>query len=285
MERLKKIPTQLLDFFVYSNLLISIASFLFTLQTAVVFNYAANAAAFFATTNFIATFSLYNLQRIYQSTKQLKAPRLQWYSQNKRLLFTLIFVFTSLYYLVFKENYVAFKVGILAYIPAAIFSLLYFLPPLALRRLPYFKILFIAVIWVYTGVIIPLMYSNTMLTAFTNFHANEYTYLIAQFCFIAAICIPFDIRDVENDKKQGIKTLPAHIGLSTAKKIGILLLLCYMVLSQNTQQLIVNFIVGVTGMILVHFSTEHKHRYYYSVLVDGLIILQFVLYLFLFAGN
>lgn len=283
MERLKKILVQLLDFFVYSNLLISIASFLFTLQTAVVFNYSANAAVFFAVTNLIATFSLYNLQRIYQSTKPHNSSKLNWYAKNKRLLFTLIFVFVSLYYLILKVNIAAFKTGILLYLPAAIFSLFYFLPPFKFKRFPYFKIAFISLIWVFTSVAIPLMYSNTVFSFIGNFHKNELIYLTVQFCFIAAICIPFDIRDLSVDKKLEIKTLPVHLGIGKAKTIGLILILLYISLIQNQQQMVINFIIGILSIVLIYFSAENKHRFYFSVLVDGLIVLQFILYLLLFA--
>lgn len=284
MQRLKKIPGQFLDFITYSNLLIAAASFLFTIQTAITFNYSANAAAFFAATNFLSTFSLYNLQRIYQSTKSNANPRLAWHQNNKRLLFTLMFVLASLYYLIFKVNYQAFKMGLLCYIPAAIFSVFYFLPPFTLRRMPFFKIFFISMVWVVTSILIPMFYDGTVFSGFKHFEFKEYAYLLSQFCFIAAICIPFDIRDIRSDKKHQVKTIPVSFGLGFAKNTGLLLLLIYMVLAQNTPQLIANFITGVLGMVLMYYSTEHKHRFYFSVLVDGLILLQFALYLFLFAG-
>lgn len=284
MQRLKKIPSQFLDFITYSNLLIALASFLFTVQTAIAFNYSANAAAFFAATNFLSTFSLYNIQRIYQSTKSNASERLAWYKKNTRLLFTLILVLASLYYLIFKVNYHAFMIGLLCYLPAAIFSVFYFLPPFTLRRTPFFKIFFIAMVWIVTSILIPLFYDGTVFSGFKHLQYKEYAYLLSQFCFIAAICIPFDIRDIGNDRKQQIKTLPVSFGLGISKNTGLLLLLIYMVLAQNTQQLIANFITGVLGMLLIYYSTEHKHRFYFSVLVDGLILLQFALYLFLFAG-
>lgn len=285
MQQLKKILTQLIEFITYSNLLIALASFLFTIQTAIAFNYSANAAAFFAATNFLSTFSLYNLQRIYQSTKSNVSARLLWYKNNTRLLFTLILVFASLYYLIFKVNYQAFTIGLLCYIPAAAISVFYFLPPFNLRRLPYFKIFYIALVWMATSILIPLFYDGTVFSGFKHFQLKEYAYLFSQFCFMAAICIPFDIRDISSDKKQQVKTLPVSFGLGFAKNTGFLLLLAYMALAQNTPQLIANFITGVLGMVLLYYSTEHKHRFYFSVLVDGLIVLQFALYLFLFASN
>lgn len=285
MRRTKDISARIVDFFIFSNLLIAIAAFLFTLQTALNFHYSGPSAAFFAFTNFVSTFTLYNLQRVYQSTKPNTHNRLIWYERNRRLLFTLILIFASLYFIVFKVNYNIFMEGLLFYIPAAVLSLFYFLPPFALRRLPIFKIFFIALVWVITSIYIPLMYNDSSFSFTANLNKNEIAYLIAQFCFIAALCIPFDIRDYENDRQNLIRTLPVHFGLSTSKTIGIVLLLVYMVMAQNVQQAIVYFVTGTLGIVLTIYSSQHKHRYYFSVLVDGLIIVQFILFTFLFSGQ
>jgi 4-hydroxybenzoate polyprenyltransferase len=277
LEQSKNIGIKLLDFFIYSNLLISVACFLFTLQTALAFHTSETAAAFFGITNFIATFSLYNLQRIYQSTKPYTDHRLAWYQRNKKYLFTLILVFISLYYSVFINNYIVFKNGLLLYLPAGALSVVYFLPPFALRRMPVSKIFLIGGVWAYTSVFIPLLYNESVFS-FSNIGVSELSYIIAQLFFIAAICVPFDIRDFENDRQNSIKTLPVQFGLGKSKTIGIVVLLAYIFLAQNTTQFAVFGITGLLGILLIYFSYEHKHRYYFSVLVDGLIILQFVLY-------
>lgn len=196
----------------------------------------------------------------------------------------MIFVLLSLYYLVFKVNHEVFSKGLLFYVPAAALSVFYFLPPFAFRRMPVFKIFIISAVWVFSGAFIPLLY-NDLSFSFSNIKRQEIMYLLSQFCFIAAICIPFDIRDIRSDIKHSVKTLPASYGISRAKSIGIIILLVYMSLAQNTQQLTVYFITGLLGILLMFFSEEHRHRYYYSVLVDGLIILQFCLSMILFSGN
>ncbi len=196
----------------------------------------------------------------------------------------MIFVLLSLYFLVFKVNYQVFSNGLLLYIPAAIISIFYFLPPFALRKMPVFKIFIIALVWVFSNAFIPLLY-NEFHFSLSHLNRAEWMYLASQFCFIAAICIPFDIRDIKADSKNSVRTIPAVYGINRAKTIGILLLLAYMSLATNTQQLMICFATGVLGIVLIYFSSEHKHRYYYSVFVDGLIILQFILSMFLFSGN
>jgi len=285
LNTLKKIIGKILDFFIFSNLLIAMASFLFTLQTALIFKYSASATSFFAITNFISTFILYNLQRIYQSTKPHSDSRLFWYDRYKKSLFTIMLVFLSLYVSIFQHNYLVYKEGLLLYIPIVVLSLFYFLPPFVFRKAPLVKILIIAFVWVYSSIFIPLTYSDHVFVLFSNLHKNELAYLLAQFCFIAAICIPFDIRDIESDRQYSVKTLPVHFGLSKAKTIGMVLLILFMALAQDTTQAMAYFVTGGSGILLTYFSSQHKHRYYFSVLVDGLIILQFVIFTFLFTNQ
>ncbi|MGE0569344.1 MAG: UbiA family prenyltransferase [Bacteroidia bacterium] len=274
---------KIVDFFVYSNIFIALAAFVFTLQTAIEFNHSALAAGFFAFTNFIATFSLYNIQRVYQSSVFSGTEKLSWYVKNKRLLFTLILVFCSLYLLVFIQQAQYFITGLLLYIPVIALSLFYFVPPFSLRQKPYFKIFIIGLVWVYTSCFIPLLYEGIDLTGVAVFSLSEWMYIIAQFLFISAICIPFDIRDINTDDQLGIKTLPVQLGVDLAKKIGMGMLVGYILLSQNIYQGIVFAITGGLGIALIYYSQDKKHRYYFSILVDGLIILQFMLYVYLFS--
>jgi hypothetical protein len=284
VSRVKNILTSVTDFFIYSNLLISIGAFVFTLQTALFFNYSAAASAFFGLTNFVSTFVFYNLQRLYQSTKTQASERLNWYRNHRRVLFTLMFVFISLYFLVFKVNLKVFAYGLILYVPVAILSIFYFMPPFALRRLPFIKIFFISLVWTISGVLLPLLY-NEYNFSIRHLGKEEYAYVAAQFLFIAAICIPFDIRDSENDRYTGVRTLVITQGISQAKSIGIMMLLGYMSLSQNTTQLLVYVLCGLPAIALLIYSATHRHRYYYSVLVDGLIVLQFLLSLLFMKGR
>ena len=281
MILVKKILVQIIDFLVYSNLFISIAAFVFTLQTALVFDSALPASIFFAWTNFVATFILYNFQRIYESTKEPKSERMLWYDRNKKILFTLMLVFASLYFNFFKDHYDKFIEGLIAYVPISILSIAYFMPPFNLRKLPVLKIFIIGFVWLFSSSVIPLMYEDHTFVCLKNIGSKELEYIIAQFLFISALCIPFDIKDLENDRQSSVRTLPVHFGISKAKKIGVVLFLLYIILANDGAQFIAYLIPGLLGAILTMYSHDKKHRHYFYVLIDGLIILQFVLFFFL----
>lgn len=285
MAVLKKIFAYCFNFLTFSNLWIAIGSFVFTLQTQLVFDATLPASNFFAWTNFVATFCLYTIQRLYTSTKHSNSERMQWYLKNRKALFTLMAVFILLYFSFFIKHFVTFKEGIIAYGFVSLLSVFYFIPPFHLRAKPYLKIFIIGFVWTTCAVIIPLMYRDYTFVLFENINAEEFYYILAQFLFISALCIPFDIRDVKNDRQDSIKTLPVHFGISTAKKIGFILLVIYILLANDGKQFIAYFVSGLLGILLTVLSNDRRHPYYFSVLVDGLIIVQFALYVFLFAGN
>ncbi len=255
------------------------------MQTALVFHSSYPASVFFAWTNFVATFVLYNLQRIYQSTKEPKSVRMQWYDRNKKILLTFIFVFVSLYFTFFKDHYAHFLEGLLAYIPISIISIAYFMPPFNLRKIPILKVFIIGFVWLASSVLIPLMYKDYTFVGFETLGLKELEYIGAQFLFISALCIPFDVKDYENDRQGSIKTLPVHFGISAAKKIAVVLFLIYIILANDGTQFIAYLIPGLGGAFLTTYSSDKKHRHYFYILIDGLIILQFALFFFLFNGK
>jgi len=107
-------------------------------------------------------------------------------------------------------------------------------------------------------------------------------YAIAQWFFISAMCIAADMRDLEEDRQDHIKTFPVSAGLNISKKIIYLLLsiqialmvLLYACSYINIQQFEV-FILSSLLSILLVFQLNTLQSYYFFVLaIDGLILSQ-----------
>jgi 4-hydroxybenzoate polyprenyltransferase len=109
---------------------------------------------------------------------------------------------------------------------------------------------------------------------------------LPRFLFIVAITIPFDIRDLFQDKQNELKTIPVIIG--EKKSLG----LCQFFLASHLfllyafiGKLDANFwalalSVFISGW-LIFKSRWEKNEYYYFLLLDGTMILQlFMLELF-----
>ncbi len=103
--------------------------------------------------------------------------------------------------------------------------------------------------------------------------------------FIFAITLPFDIRDLSVDQSASLKTIPAVIGIKRTKIIAaisifLMISLCSLLFKMdfyNRSYLTALFISAIISYILIYFSKKGKHDYYYTGLLDGMMLLQFLL--------
>ena len=179
---------------------------------------------------------------------------------------------------------------LLLFIPAALIAVAYSLPlirskysGLKLREVPGMKIVFIGIVWVYVTVIVPVAANQLYLPL------NSLLFIVMRrMLFISAIAITFDIRDLKIDKGEGISTLPVLWGEKKSKifamsLMGIFLCLLYfqfrvfdLGLHPHFELTIPLPTAAIITMILIYFSGEGRDEYYYSFLLDGMMILQFV---------
>lgn len=284
MVFVRKIAKSLLDFLGYSNLFLALAVFCSTLQGGFIFYHVKEPAVSFALFNFAAAFFLYNLQRIYQSSFPTTDARLLWYRRNKKWIITLAILLVLGFYNVAWEIFLAYKQGIFVYCICALLSILYFLPPLNLRKIPFLKQFYIALIWVMVCIVIPLLFEEEYYAGLIYFNIDSVLYIISQFCFIAALCIPFDIRDIYKDKEEGTRSVPVVLGIRKAKYFAIALLLIYFLVSFfiETKSLVgVRGIVFIVASAVIWFSEPKRHRYYFIFVAEGIIIFQTILLAYL----
>ena len=146
-----------------------------------------------------------------------------------------------------------------------------------LREIVIVKITTLAFIWSFTTVTLPLLESG--LNIFT---ASSVLIFIQRFLFMYAICIPFEIRDIEQEKTRGNMTLPQLIGVNVSKLLGVLMLLLFIVLAcfqfgaSNPLAIALSLSATVAAFLLL-FSYERRSDYYFRIFVDGTMQLQFLL--------
>lgn len=150
-----------------------------------------------------------------------------------------------------------------------------------LRNIPGVKLFLIAAVWSLSCVLLPILELESSVEASVSM--NDSILLIAKrFLFIAAITVPFDIRDLFQDKTNELKTIPVILGERKALLICQGLLVIYLVLLfLFTKSLDGNFI-GLTLTIilsgwLIFKSTWQKNEYYYFFFLDGTMIVQFLM--------
>ena len=162
-------------------------------------------------------------------------------------------------------------------------SLGYVLPVLngrrRLRDLNYLKIFLIAIVWAVVTVVMPLLETGVSWQP-----AYGWTFL-ERTLFMFAITLPFDIRDLKIDAFLEVRTIPARLGISTTKRLAYtaLFLTSFLVIingwsgSYTFAQSAAIVASCLLTAPLIHRSDRTTSDYFFTGLLDGTMLLQFVL--------
>ncbi|MCI5090552.1 hypothetical protein [Phaeodactylibacter sp.] len=167
-------------------------------------------------------------------------------------------------------------------IAPCLLALLYVLPVwkgYRLRDLHYVKIFLIAITWSWITVFL------VALELGMTWSVPMYVMVLERVFFVFAITIPFDIRDMEIDAFNKVKTLPAVLGVRSSQRLGGLslgLMLLLAALNYYWDVYALNDLVALVvsaclSGLLIFLSDRTRHDYFFSGLVDGMMVLQFLL--------
>jgi len=170
---------------------------------------------------------------------------------------------------------------------ASAFSVFYAFPLIRhhnLRQIPIIKLVLVALSWIIIICFLPLKsvyvnfeYSYDSL-AFPITDSVKWLYaidIIQLFVLIIALCIPFEIRDLQYDSPQ-LKTLPQMIGIHRTKLLGVVLCVIYLVIEIIQFGFTTNIIAISTYLLVpliavfIWFSDVFKSDYYTSFFVEAI---------------
>lgn len=175
-------------------------------------------------------------------------------------------------------------------IPLSLVALAYAAPMLRrnaklirIREIGLWKIFLVALVWSGMTVILPAI---DHLGWRQLFSAPSWVMALERSIFILAITIPFDIRDLANDAKKGVRTIPSVIGWFRSVLLAEVLLLLFLFLIWwrigTDQPLFWAYLVStLITMFGVSFAHPKRHDMYCSFWIEGTMILQFLLILLL----
>jgi 4-hydroxybenzoate polyprenyltransferase len=162
-------------------------------------------------------------------------------------------------------------------------SLMYALPlvptPRGWRRaksLPGLKIFLIAVVWATVTVTLPALDHRAELLGST--HLLSWT---ERALFIFAITLPFDVRDMERDRRADIVTLPHLLGVGGTRALALALCVGFAALSLaqhgiDTTGIAKLATIAVVAALLTGLDPSRRESYY-GLAFDGTIFVQFAL--------
>jgi 4-hydroxybenzoate polyprenyltransferase len=161
----------------------------------------------------------------------------------------------------------------------------YFLPLLPipqkkrLRDYGILKILVLTTVWTLATTLLPALYINHPLT-------NYPFEILLRFAFVFALCVLFDLRDMQTDKLRNINTVPNKIGINNSYRLvyGSLLLFILLSVVQYYRfhvpgRLIASVVTTVATVGVAAFARRNPGHGTFVLLTDGMMLLYATLVL------
>ncbi|MFC2109517.1 hypothetical protein ACFLRU_03155 [Bacteroidota bacterium] len=266
-------------FYIHSNIHVSIASACLVLITGKLYKLDVLLPALFVG---FATFVSYNfISFLKKKNKVLKVDISGWFTKFYNLLLFLFIVSVS------SLLFISYRIGIsnlLVVLPFGLMTLFYMLPvfkfgkrKLSLREIPGIKIFSIAISWAGLSSFFPLLYTAHILVV------DDLLFFLQLILFVFVLTLPFDIRDVEFDKKS-LRTVPQVMGVVKTKILGVFclfvgLFLQFYLFGKNL--FFSTVIIYVLLMFLLGFSSRKQSSYYASFWVESIPVFWYLLICFI----
>ncbi len=270
--------TKIFDFFVFSSIYITLCAVVMVWQSFYVFHLPVHYDFLFFV--FFGTLCSYNFHWYLTPAAFGGSYRTMWSIRNKWLHFILFLVgFTgSVYYVWQLRTHWQWLVA------TAFITFLYsapkmpYRPSLFLRRIAIAKTIFLAYAWTHITAFLPLELYDP------NWTNSHYTFVVNRFYLIYPICILFDYRDREADRKAGIRSMITQFD---EKGIDIVfwgsmitffitgIMMCFQGLS--FEFVLALIIPGILVAILYKPSKQNISDYFYYFTLDGLMMLSALL--------
>lgn len=271
------------NFFIFTSLFIAGCALLMVHQANQLLhlNYDIKEYYFFVV---FSTICSYNFHWFLSSNMTSETIRVRWTQRHRKLHILLYFIglFGSFWFFWYFISQWVWLGG------AVILTFLYSAPKISvppfhnLRKVAVGKTLFLAFVWAYVTSFLPI--------AMDNHHWNWPSVLFCcyRFFLIYSICIPFDYRDREYDKQEGIRSMITHF---TEKGINLIFYgsLVLSVVSaialyyfQFTSIVIICLLIPHLVLVFLYpVSKRNFSDYLYYFVLDGLMMLSSLLTLFI----
>lgn len=280
-KRLKAV----IDFYLYSNLHIALCAVAMVLVSQLIFGYRLRTELFVFV--FSGTFFLYNLQRLPAAFAnafiETEFSRHKWNTDHKVFLAVISAIAAvaagwSFFHLYQRSQ-------IVALLPAAL-SFAYAFPFVRLkgkwrklREIEVMKIFIVAIVWAIICTMLPATADDPTGKAWLS--APVILWFVACAAMIFSITIPFDIRDLHYDGEK-LRTIPAILGLKrsivlalTALAISVALVGVVALYYEygGIPVFVAYFLWSIITGILIAKSTPQRPEYYFSFIMDGVMML------------
>jgi 4-hydroxybenzoate polyprenyltransferase len=263
------------ELFVFTSLFIAVCAVLMAYQAAMLFSF--DLSFVLAGFVFSGTVCSYNFHWYLTppGIEQL-SPKLAWNISNRKLhffLFILGGIGAGVFGLLLIQHW---KLLLLT----AAFTFLYSAPKIKhplfsqLKKIAIGKTIYLAFAWTHVTALLPLLMNVG------HFSWVHLVYVINRFFFIYAICILFDYRDVEHDRRAGIKSLITYLNKKQIHRlfwfsVGIAFATTIIMLNEFLLPDVIALLIPVIILALLYRRAQRNFSdYFYYFVLDGLMMLS-----------
>jgi 4-hydroxybenzoate polyprenyltransferase len=233
---------------------------------------------------FFSTLCSYNFHWYLTPDTPSENDRVRWTQQHKMLHMALAFigmVGAAWYFFYFIRHWIWLS-------GAVVLTFLYSAPKVSvgpfrkLRKIAVGKTVFLAFVWTYVTTVLPLALDGNRWNSTATF------FVLSRFFLIYAICILFDYRDREYDRKEGIRSMITYVNEAGVNALFFASVALFVVstLALNLHGISMLTIACILspGVILVALYREAKRNfsdYLYYFVLDGLMAFSAMLTAFI----
>ncbi len=277
---------KLSEFILFTSIFVAGCAVGFCMETNILFGVPLNNFSFYAFV-FGATIVQYNLHYIVKKVAAQNSERLLWSQRNKNIHLILLIagcflILFSLFSFHLKHFFILFILGCISFLYS--FPFLPFPKKRRIKDYGFLKIITLALLWTLVTVWFPVsghIYDGGLFIFV----------FVKRLLFMFILCLLFDMRDIEVDTSENIKTLAVVLGRKRSYILSYVLLLIFVLLSvaqyfyfPQIQFLVPMLISAAATLITIEITKKSNSDFVYLAGIDGMMLLQAIL-VFLFSIN
>lgn len=266
--------------FIFSSFYVALCAVLMVWQTNTLFaeHTISNDFYFFI---FFATISSYNFHWYLTPADYSTSERILWGARHRMLmlsLFAIGAVGAAVCFWFLRTHWLLLGV-------AAVFTFLYSAPKVPhpafmwLRKIAIGKTVFLTLVWTYVSTLLPVFIAGKALTL------SLIIFTLHRFFLIYAICILFDYRDLESDKKEGIRSLITYLSRPNLRRLYyfslIMSAISALALIPLYHWTVAAFMLApvITTTMLTRYAQRTRSDLFYYFVLDGMVMLSALLHI------
>ena len=270
---------KLFDLFLFSSLFIALCAIMMTLQTNELLLLEYNRGDYLAFV-FFSTICSYNFHWYLTPNSFRERNRALWTRQHKALHLLLFFVGlagSAWFFFSFTDQWFWLAVPV-------VLTFLYSAPKLPyapfawLKKVAIGKTLFLALVWLYVTTLAPVILGGR------NWQPAQLYFACSRFFLVYAICIVFDYRDREQDRKDGVRSMITYFSEKGIDALFYGSLLVFAVATValysvgfSAVTIVLLLVPGLAVLALYKTAKRNFSDYLYYFVLDGLMMLSAIL--------